>query len=203
MSEQMDKVVKETYRYFYVDGLVETAVGLLFALIGLVLAGWAGFEQDSWLLKTAVIILPILIIGGTFGIKWLVGSLKERITYPRTGYVAYRPGEPNNKRWLLPLFAALLVLLMFLFPAWLNKMAFVQGALLAFILGVIGYRVALARFYLSAGIAFAIGLLATLFVANEVMGSAITFGGTGVLMLLMGLAVFATYLRQHPVQEAS
>ncbi|MCB9430883.1 MAG: hypothetical protein H6668_02770 [Ardenticatenaceae bacterium] len=203
MSEQMDKVVKETYRYFYVDGLVETAVGLLFAFIGLVLAGWAEFEQGSWLLKTAVIILPILIIGGTFGIKWLVGSLKERITYPRTGYVAYRPGEPNNKRWLLPLFAALLVLLMFLFPAWLNKMAFVQGALLAFILGIIGYRVALARFYLSAGIAFAIGLLATLFVANEVMGSAITFGGTGVLMLLMGLIVFTTYLRQHPIPEIS
>ena len=85
MTEQMDKIVKETYRYFYVDGLVETAVGLLFALIGMVLAGWAGFEEGSWLLKTAVIILPILIIGGTFGIKWLVGNLKERITYPRTG----------------------------------------------------------------------------------------------------------------------
>lgn len=203
MSEQMDRVTKETYRYFYVDGLAETAVGVLFAAIGLVLFGWAGFHEGSWVQKTAVIALPLLILSGAFAINHIVVALKKRITYQRTGYVAYRPGEPRYSRWLLPLLTLGLIILMFLFPAWLNKMAFIQGALLGLILTLTGYRVSLTRFYPVAVLALLIGLAAAWFVTDEVVGSALTFGLTGLAMVGSGLYAFARYLRQHPAPKES
>ena len=41
----------------------------------------------AWLMG---VILPVLVIGLTFGTKWLLETLKERLTYRRTGYVRYR-----------------------------------------------------------------------------------------------------------------
>lgn len=198
MNNQLDDMAKRPYRYFYVDGLVEAATGLLFLAIGLVLLGWINLDRGSWVQITAVIALPLVIIGGTFAIKHIVGSLKERITYQRTGYVAYRADEPGNGRWFVLGVATVLIAVMFFLPDWLNTMPAIQGALLGIILASIGYRVAVTRFYIFGGLALIIGVATAYLVRDEILGSMITFAITGAAMFLLGLIVFLNYLRQHP-----
>ncbi len=198
MNNQMDDMVKRTYRYFYVDGLVEAATGLLFLLIGLVLLGWINLEEGGWVQITAVIALPIVILGGTFFIKYVVNNLKERITYQRTGYVAYREDEPAKGRWIVIALAFAMPAILLLLPDSLNSMSTMQGALLGVILAAIGYRVSVTRFYVFGAIAFTIGVTVAFVVQNEILGSVITFAVTGGAMFLLGIIVFLNYLRQHP-----
>ncbi len=198
MNKQLDDMTKRTYSYFYVDGLVEAATGFLFLTIGLVLLGWINLEKGGWVQITAVIALPLVILGGTFLIKHVVSSLKERITYPRTGYVAYRPSKSLPGRWVVVGTSFVLILLLFIVPDWLNRMAAVQGALLCIILVAIGYQVSVSRFYIFGGIALTIGITTAFLVNDEIVGSVITFIITGASMFLLGTIVFLNYLHHHP-----
>ncbi len=198
MTKQADQVVKETYRYFYVDGLVETAVGLLFVGVGGMLLAWMALSTGSWLHVLAALALPLLTFGGGLIIKRVVQNLKERITYPRTGYVAYRDGQPGGGRWLIVGAALGLALLLFVVPAWLNKMPAVIGALLLVILVYMGYRVSLWRFYLFGAAALVLGVALAWLLADELLGAALTFIGVGAVMTVAGTAVFLNYLRRHP-----
>lgn len=197
-NNQLDKVVKDTYRYFYIDGLVELAVGLLFVLIGLSMLGWVYTDEGSMWRVAAVLLMPVLILGGTFSMKYLVRFLKERVTFPRTGYVRYKEGEPNVGRWLVIAVALGLVIVIWFLPEWLSKIATIQGILLAVILGLIGYRVGLGRFYLLAAVALTAGIGASYLIANEIIGSLLTYVAVGGLMILMGGITLINYLRQHP-----
>ena len=120
MNDQLDDITKRTYRYFYVDGLIEAATGFLFLTIGLLLLGWINLEKGGWVQITAVIALPLVILGGTFLIKHVVNSLKERIIYPRTGYVAYRPSKSLPGRWAVVGASFVLILLLLIVPDWLT-----------------------------------------------------------------------------------
>lgn len=201
MKDKQKDVVKETYRYFYVDGLVETAVGLLFMGVGGVLLAWLAIADGSWWQVLAALALPLLTFGGALAIKRIVGRLKERITYQRTGYVAYREGEPGGGRWLIIGAALALVALMFVLPEWLTKMPAAIGALLLIVLAYWGYRVSLVRFYVFGVMALLLGIAGSWLVADELLGGALTFLGVGLMMTVVGTAVFLNYVRQHPQPE--
>ena len=109
MENKIDNHVKRTYQYFYDDGLVEMAVGLLFTFTGLVLLAWQIYNESSWATIFLVAGSIIVVIGGAFLINWAVRELKQRFTYPRTGYVVYRQGEPSIGRWIIPLAALAMV----------------------------------------------------------------------------------------------
>ncbi len=89
---------KRTRRYFYDDGFVEIAVGILFLLLGgyfyASVALPAASSVKSWLDASLVLV----IAAGVFLVGWLVRFLKHRITYPRTGYVAYKKKEAAPSR---------------------------------------------------------------------------------------------------------
>jgi hypothetical protein len=58
MTNKIDDVVKQTYRYYYEDGLVEMAVGLLFIATGLVLFAWQGIGSSPLVTLLLVAGLP-------------------------------------------------------------------------------------------------------------------------------------------------
>lgn len=197
-NNHLDNMVKETYQYFYIDGLVELAVGLLFTLIGLSLLGWVYTPAGSIWRIVSVLLLPLLVLGGTFGMKYGVQLFKERITYQRTGYVRYKQGEPSLGRWLVPLIAFAAVIVLWVVPEQLSRMSSIQGFLLALILGLIGYRVSLNRFFAVAAVAMVVGVAASYLFTNELIGSMVTYVIVGGLMVLVGGATLINYLRQHP-----
>jgi hypothetical protein len=199
MNQNIDDVMRRTYRYYYEDGLVETAVGILFFIIGLALLGWLTIQSNPALGIGMVFLSVLLILGSTLFIKKAIPSLKERFTHPRTGYVTYRHGEPTWGRWPVMLAALMLAILSLLFPEYLSQMSIMEGALLGIILCYMGYRVSLRRFYLLGAAALLIGLAATLWLRDDITGSAFTFGGTGAIMLISGLIILRRYLRSHPI----
>lgn len=195
---KMDDYVRRTYRYFYDDGLVEIAIGLLMLFVGSVLLFWQ--RMDSSAIRTVIlaVVLPALIVGGAALVRRLVQKAKEQVTYKRTGYVSYRRGEPAGSRWF-PLLAALILFgVIFFLPETFSRLHFAVGYFTAVFLLYLGYRVELRRFYAIGVTTFLIGVAATIMVANETEGTALTIAGAGLLLFLSGAWTFIRYLKLHP-----
>lgn len=200
MSTQLEEIQRRTHRYFYEDGLVEMAVGLLFMVVGLALLLTGVTEPGSPLAGLVWIALAALVIGGAFTMQRLVARLKQRITYPRTGVVIYNT-QPTRGRWLVVLAALALAVGQIFLPEWASRMALAEGLLLAIILFYLGYRVSLTRLYLPALIAAGLGVAASLMVGSDIAGSAVVFGGAGAALLISGLAGLRRYLHHNPLPE--
>ncbi len=90
MSTNVDEVIRKTKSYWYEDGLAEILAGLFFvAVCLLLLADWQTPAGSPWKAAWSPLLMVftlVWVVGGRKAIGWL----KERITYPRTGYVAYK-----------------------------------------------------------------------------------------------------------------
>jgi len=103
MNTDIDGIMRKTRQYWYEDGLSELLGGLFFLAVGLLLlADWAtpAGARWKWLWTPSFMILTIVAI--LLG-RPVINRLKERITYPRTGYVAYRhpPRAVRTRRAVL------------------------------------------------------------------------------------------------------
>jgi hypothetical protein len=85
----VDDVTLRAQRYWMEDGLVEITIGLLFVLLagGILTAG--------------------LSVLGAVGLFWGLKKAKERITFPRCGYVALpqQTGKYRTALWMFAMFA--------------------------------------------------------------------------------------------------
>ena len=195
----VNEIRQRTYRYYYEDGLVEMAVGLQFAVIGLAL--WAAGRFLSGVSFAMAISLGLMavILGGIFGVKWAVTALKERITSPRTGKVTYRQ-QPDRGRWRMVLAVAMIALLAFFLPENWTSSAVMVGTVLTVMLVYMGYRVGLARLQLAAVVPLAGSVLMGYLGWEEVEGTGLVFMASGLALLLMGAFVLSRFLRENPVQ---
>jgi MFS family permease len=195
--------MRRTFRYYYEDGLVETAVGTLFIIIGIALLGWHTIELNPTLGIVMVILSTLLIFGGTLLVQKILPKFKERFVHPRTGQVTYRQDDSKRgNRLVLPVILAVFILTLFL-PEQFNQMALFEGTMLGAVFAYLGYRANLPRFYLLGVVALLIGVAGVLLFNNDINGSAFTFGTTGLIILVSGLAAFNRYLRRHPQAEAA
>ena len=138
MNESINELQKQTYRYYYEDGLVELAVGILFAVIGLNTWLISVVPAGTTLAIAAWILLPILTVGGVFGVQRYVKNFKESLVYPRTGYINY-DANPNPYRWVVVGTALLLAVVIFVAPySFLNRESVAGGTILFIILVSIG-----------------------------------------------------------------
>lgn len=209
MSENIDQIMKRTRAYWYEDGFAEIAVGGLFALVG----GFLYLQSITLgtpLVAVISIGMTLLILGGSFLVKQFVNTLKKRVTYPRTGYVSYDPGDRRGSgRWFIVGFAFVLAVAVLIFRDWvadagLEAMSTVGGLLLAAIFGAMGASFRLTRFYFIAAAAVVIGVAASLAGLGDVLGMAVFFAAIGMLVLISGIFTLSQYLRKAgPPQEVS
>lgn len=199
MSEDIEQIQKQTFRYYYEDGLAELAVGILFLVIGLNLWLVSAAPQGTPLALAAWIALPILTIGGIFWVQRFVRKLKESQVYPRTGYIAYDT-QPNPYRWLIIGIPLLVVVLAIIYnDSWLNRESVMGGILLCLILVSIGVRVNLWRLIGIGFFALILGVTLAYLQISEHIGLAITYAIAGLVLLLSGGAAWRSYLSQNPV----
>ncbi|MCX8023887.1 MAG: hypothetical protein N3A60_01655 [Thermanaerothrix sp.] len=197
--------LRRPQRYWYADGLAEMSVGSLFLLIALTnLAAWLLPSGPGQSLLLAILQL-LVIIGGVLGARALVRHLKERITYPRTGWVAYRQPSPS-RRWLLAgLSFTLAAGLAFLLAA-LSKtigqrwLPLVSGFLIAFATAA-GWRLQLMRLLVLALYILGVGIGLTLLAPPETLDAAVFFGLSGLGWLASGGWALWHYLRQTRPQN--
>jgi hypothetical protein len=198
MNDSIDKYVKKTNRYYYDDGLVEMIVGFLFTGVGTALLLVLNLDMSSFLNALLLLVITALVIGGAFLIRRMVLRLKERITYSRSGYVAFQQDESDRGRWFLLVAVAMLFVTLIFLPETFNQIQFMVGSMLAAVLIYLGYRLNLRRFYALGIACLLIGVATTIWIDDEFMGTAVALVGCGLVLLLSGGLTFAFYLRQYP-----
>jgi hypothetical protein len=201
----VEQVRKRVYRYWYEDGLAEIATGCLFVLIGLVLGAQWLIPSGSPLTAIAGLAFPVVVIGGILAVRHLVNVAKERITYPRTGYVQYgRPG-PRRRRLAAVLGGSMGIVVAILFangPASLMWLPLFQGLIIGAFWLYMGTRLDLLRFYVLAVLSVLIGIGIAFSGLADPLGSAAYFGGMGIVMVAGGGLALRSYLRQtQPAEE--
>jgi hypothetical protein len=148
------------------------------------------------------------VIGGGVLARLLVARLKERLTYPRTGYIRYPRPKPT-RRFLsagIAIGAALIVTIM---SAWLSAaqterlIPSLTGLLTAILILSIGASIGLVRFYLLAVWQFGVGLLGSRLNLPTPYDLVLFFGALGIGLLISGGITLLGYLRNNPLPSAN
>jgi len=208
MKNDIDKVIQRTHRYWYEDGLNEIATGCMFVVCGLFLLTMYSVPPGCALAPVLAIGFVILVAFGGLPVSRAVKAVKNRVTYPRTGYVSYRrpgsSGRPNVVWASVGIGLAVLGIILSKVhaPPWLGSMAMAQGLLMGAILLYLGHRLGLTRFYGLAFLSALIGVVVALNGFDDALGSAAYFGEMGLVVTASGLFTLRTYLSQsQPLVE--
>jgi hypothetical protein len=203
-----------TVQYDHVDGTPELGFGLLFLLVAilfLIFAKIPGFASSG----LSIWSIMLVFIGGGFLIGHLTQVLKEKLTYPRTGYLAYpRQGRPIKRStrlliWIGVPFATIVLLILlllnrgsfptqetFIIPPWVPG---ITGLLFGGLWVIAGWKISLPRYYLIGAATF-LASLAPLFIGIEGnLGMALLFGIMSLVLFASGGIALWRYLRRNPV----
>ena len=204
MSNPIQDIQKQTYRYYYQDGLVELAVGILFLVIGLDTYVISSVSPGSPAAIAAWIALPVLTIAGFFGVQRFVKNLKEHHVHPRTGYIEFVP-KRNPARWVISGVTLALVIAVIVLPYdWLQKGSVAGGVILCLILASIGAQVDLKRLIVVGVLSLFTGVAFALSTLSDNASLAATFAVVGLILVITGGVAFQQYMNKNPLpQEAA
>jgi len=216
MNENIKEPIRRTRAYWYVDGLYELGNGVFFILLGIVLLIEASAPKDSSFANLMSLLRNLVLIGGTISVSLLVQAAKNRLTYPRTGYIIYPQAKGRKFGLYLGIglaFSAVvscgIVIGIMVIPALQTMIAYMPFWLMIglglFIGGLYlswGSRTGLRRFY---GLAL-LGTITGLTLALPARGLTIFKGsrylliGPGIFLIIMGIGLCisgATTLRSY------
>lgn len=204
--DPVNDITKRTQRYWYEDGIWEIGFGLANALLGFFYLLTANLNWEGPYAILLVALQMGLLIGLFMTINKVVIFLKERITYPRTGYVAYRKPAPSTRlkkilrTALLAAGTAALVSGLATIQAAANQMPLVISVILAGTLVFIGYHFSLVRLYITAALTIVWGYILSRYPFSDPYSTGAFFAGFGLLILFSGAITLYIYLRRtHPV----
>ncbi len=161
----IEESTRRARSYRFADGLAEIGSGLLFVILSGPYLIWTLAPEGSRLARIAAGSRDVVLLGGLVLLALFVWLLKERSTYPRSGYV--EEAKPGRRRITaaiilsigLLVVAGLLLASLFFFPE--LRPGFVRGLFyLPVLLGLflsltmLTWGRTIPRFYVLAGVAF-------------------------------------------------
>jgi hypothetical protein len=208
MNNKIQETQNRLIKYDYVDGTPDLAFGglcLVMAINFIISAAFPGISSSIY----SFIILGVLFCGGGVLLAWMSQRLKERVTYPRTGYVKPRGRPLKRTTKLLIRIGAPMIIILLLVLVFLNRRQVplqgqdqsiylnpgLMGFLLSIILALIGWKIGLPRYFL---IAAAVFLISTLFLVSGVdgiLGMAELSGVMSLILFTSGGVTLWKYLR--------
>ncbi|MBN1454434.1 MAG: hypothetical protein JW963_25680 [Anaerolineales bacterium] len=203
-NNDMKQVEQRVKRYWYADGIAEIASGGMFLLLGLYFGVLGYFEEGSLVSVILQVSMVLVMIGGAFGVRWLVNTLKSRLTYPRTGYVEYRVNEKDAKqrRWIVVAVAIIVAsasILLVDYIRGLDSMVLITGVLVGIIfIALRGKSSGLKRFYALGGLAIVMGIALAYSNLSQVYTLSLFYGLLGIAILISGGLVLRSYLQENP-----
>lgn len=195
----LKKVQQRATQYWFIDGWAETGMGLMCVLLAVY------FLMIDYTHNTRAIrlILALIIFGAAFGLRRALLQIKERSTYPRSGYV-----EPqswwDNKLLALGLIAFTILLnifMLFLYlkdpqtPRWPPLLG---GVIFAVLFSALAYYYNLQRYYYLAFFCLVSGCGLAFSPLSEWGATALLSGTTSLILLAYGLLARRAYLSQNP-----
>ena len=202
-----ENTLNRAYAHWIQDGLFEIGLGILFAGVGTLRAiiHFAGEKSTAYYWLSGGLL--VFMIGCGWGFSRIGKSLKARITYPRTGYTAFKPYSFNYK-------SILAILALFIFAGILGGMLgmlstqpnqqkigiFVpigQGIVGALIFTYAAQRVEVKRLYYLAAFSIGIGLVIGALGVGIVLGISFFYLSIGLAMVVSGCVALVQFLRSH------
>ena len=209
MNEELNQVEQRVKRYWYSDGIADITGGAMLILLCGYFAAQGYVKENSLINGLLQSGLVVLMIAATFGARWVVNTLKARVTYPRTGYVQYRvdPQTEKYRRWALALIAMMLASAMVFLS---NSIQIVDSLLLTtgLVVGIIfvvlrGKSSGIKRFYILGGLSLVLGIILSLIIFPQAYKLAIFYGVLGIASAISGLLVLRAYLHDNPFPAES
>lgn len=201
MPDELKKSQQRAIQYWYVDGTFEFFFGLLCMAIGAYMYV-ENLLQGTWFATPVNVLLVVVVIGGSFLMRWLVQKWKERITFPRTGYVTYSRKENRGQTILMGVIVLGVLGLTVLFLSYVDLQfsawPLVTGILFSIVMIFVGWRTSLHRFYLHAllSVLTAVGLAFSPW--DNHVGLAAFYLVIGLILITSGMLLLRKYLRQNP-----
>ena len=199
-TDNLDKITKRPIQYWFEDGIGELITGALFTLIGVYF-----LIQEmiaSSIMKGMLGIVSVFIIGGgTILGRILIAKLKERLVYPRTGYVSYpkRPGKGKLAVTLGMVIAiAIMVIMLGSASSTINWIPIVIGAICAALMLYQAIQTGIFRLFIEAALAILIGTLIAILGNSEPTGSGLFFIIYGPVMIFAGGCALWNYFKTTP-----
>ncbi len=196
--DDLARLERRPYRYWYTDGLAEMASAGVFALLAiffLLSATWAGGPLAALL----AFILPLVIIGGGLLSRRIVAAAKARLTYRRTGYVAYRKPK-KSMGWRAAVLAVVMavtaVIVARRIELSLSWMLLIEGIAIGAGMAYPAYKYGLGRFYGLACLSLLAAVGAALVTSDAELGNAIYFATVAVGLFVSGGLTLLSYLRR-------
>lgn len=205
MENNLLHVEQRIKRYWYTDGLGELIGGGMFILLGGYFALLEFLGQNSIMNGILQVSLIIVLIGGMALGRWLIHTLKARLTYPRTGYVEYEVDAHRMKSrriWVMTLAFAISALTMVfarLFQAF-DSIVAVTGVAVGLILVILRAKSAgLTRFYVLGAVSIMFGLALSVSGLPNGYSLGLFYGLMGLSFILSGGLTLQRYLAENPL----
>jgi len=194
----VDDVVSRVRRNWMKDGLAEIMLGLLFVLMGG--GSLAKLALPRWL--SLDLLTSALTVAGALGLVWGFKKAKERITFPRCGYVALPQPTRMSRAAMFAMFAAFGVIFTLLMTQFNRMTVPVSALVFALILTAPGLRVKGLRMIWEGVLTLLFG--AFLFWFIDLDGSrglmALT-GMIGAAMVIIGAVRLRNFLKSNPLAQ--
>ena len=205
MQSNLSDVEQRVKRYWYTDGIGELIGGGMFVLLGVYFALQEFLGQNSTVGGILQVSLILVMIGGMSISRWLVNTLKTRLTYPRTGYVEYQVDERKMKTrrlWVIILaftISALTMVFVRLFQAF-DSIVAVTGVGVGLILVILRTKSSgLARFYVLGAVAVVLGLALSISGLPNGYSLGLFYGLMGLFFMFFGGLTLRRYLEENPL----
>ena len=206
MNDDLKKPQLRAIQYWYADGTFEFGFGLFCLILG-VYFYVENLFQGTWIAALIDGLLVLVVIGGAFLMNWMVRKWKERVTFPRTGYVNYpRKGLKQARQILVRLFiggviGAVTVFLLTQEAIHLSVMPLLTGILFGVVMIFVGWRTSLLRFYLQAILSMLAGLGLAFSTLGNYVGLAAYYLIISLILITSGTIILRNYLRQNPAPQ--
>ncbi len=207
MTEQIniENIIRNTRKYWYVDGLSEIAFGFLVVAAGL--SYWLVSTLENSAIKSILLMIaqPAVIIICSLIIQKYLPKIKEKLTYPRTGYLTFRR-PPKNRRvrraLIIGLVAgvvgALATMLSNKLPE--NYLPLFTSVFLLLASIYVAYQTAVSRFYVIGILTVLLGAAISFLPFENVLPYTIFFSGVGIIWIISGTVTLIRYLRNTSPQ---
>ena len=204
MKDQIDRVMQRAQRYWHIDGLTEITFAWLFLVLGIYFYISATLPQQTLLSTLIDSSLILIILAGAFLANKLVNYVKQRVIYPRTGFVSYRQKSSAN-RWialgLAGIIGAIVGASIDAAPASLDWMPAITGFFLAIPLLILGFRSGSWRYYLLCLVSLVVGLGLSAAGYGNTLGLSYYYLLLSIAMFISGGLTFLNYLRSTTPPE--
>ena len=202
---------RRALQYQHVDGTLE----LIFGGAMLLMAGCQYLlsrnvnSNDLWLFTPLVV-----FVGGIYLMDALVQRFRMRVTYLRTGYIAYQKSrqiKPFTRMiiWIgVPFITVTLLVFLFLYRSkvQMGSQDYVSillpsftGLLFTGLWMIVAWKTSISRFYLTAAVSLLVSVWIFINGEGDKTGMSLLFGLMGVDLCIAGSLTLRQYLRKNPL----